>query len=98
MSQTIVSDSSEAIATDKYANEKVICLRCASVEVNMECAPDGSDAWQIYSCRRCNFNWRSIEDVNLILRTFERTPSRLREEEIARLPVPVPVSLPQKDV
>ncbi len=94
MSQTLAGPY-EPIAADEYNNVKMICLRCSGAEVNTECAPDGSDAWRIYSCRRCNFSWRSIEDVNSILRTSGRTPSRLREEQIAKLPVPVP--MPQEE-
>jgi hypothetical protein len=80
MSQTIASPG-QPVAADEYKNVKMICLRCSSAEVNEERAPDGSDAWWIYACRRCNFSWRSIEDVNLILRTTGRMPSRLREQE-----------------
>ena len=25
-------------------------------------APDGSRAWEVYRCERCNYSWRSSED------------------------------------
>jgi hypothetical protein len=38
------------------------CVRCLEGETRVICtAPDGSGAWEIYTCERCNFAWRSTE-------------------------------------
>ena len=28
-------------------------------------APDGSRAWEVYCCERCNYSWRSSEDSDV---------------------------------
>lgn len=43
------------------------CLRCSEGPVSVVAhAPDGSGAWEIYRCERCNYAWRSTEPANII--------------------------------
>jgi vanillate/4-hydroxybenzoate decarboxylase subunit D len=44
----------------------MICLRCLkdSAEKIAE-APDRSGAWEVYYCRRCNYSWRSSEEISI---------------------------------
>jgi hypothetical protein len=38
------------------------CVRCLADTAAVSAqAPDGSGAWEIYSCSRCNYSWRSSE-------------------------------------
>lgn len=38
------------------------CVRCLAGDVTVAAhAPDGSGAWEIYRCPRCNYAWRSTE-------------------------------------
>lgn len=42
------------------------CVRCIQGEVEVVArAPDGSGAWEIYRCIRCNYAWRSSEPENI---------------------------------
>jgi vanillate/4-hydroxybenzoate decarboxylase subunit D len=42
------------------------CVRClADTAAVVAHAPDGSGAWEIYSCSRCNYAWRSSEPESI---------------------------------
>jgi DNA-directed RNA polymerase subunit RPC12/RpoP len=64
MSQAIASRPSEPVTEDEQNNPEIACLRCSGTAVAKESAPDGSDAWSIYACQRCNFSWRSTEEFD----------------------------------
>jgi late competence protein required for DNA uptake (superfamily II DNA/RNA helicase) len=39
------------------------CLRCLDDTASeVAIAPDGSGAWAIYYCKRCNYSWRDTEE------------------------------------
>jgi hypothetical protein len=43
------------------------CIRCLQGEASVVAkAPDGSGAWEIYKCGRCNFGWRTTEPEELL--------------------------------
>lgn len=43
------------------------CVRCLEETASrVAAAPDGSGAWEVYYCQRCNFCWRSSEEPEVI--------------------------------
>jgi len=39
------------------------CLRCLDDTARKVAdAPDGSGAWEIFYCEKCNYSWRNIEE------------------------------------
>ena len=43
------------------------CVRCLTDNAaKVAEAPDGSKAWEVYTCNRCNFVWRSTEEPEVI--------------------------------
>ena len=43
------------------------CVRCLQDRAaKVAVAPDGSGAWEVYYCDRCNFSWRSTEEPEVI--------------------------------
>ncbi|MGI6451039.1 MAG: non-oxidative hydroxyarylic acid decarboxylases subunit D [Desulfitobacteriia bacterium] len=43
------------------------CVRCLQdTAQKVAVAPDGSGAWEVYYCQRCNFSWRSSEEPEVI--------------------------------
>ena len=43
------------------------CVRCLTDNASKVAeAPDGSKAWEVYVCSRCNFVWRSTEEPEVI--------------------------------
>jgi vanillate/4-hydroxybenzoate decarboxylase subunit D len=42
------------------------CLRCLKdTAAKIAEAPDGSSAWEMYYCERCNYSWRSSEEPEI---------------------------------
>ena len=45
----------------------MMCVRCYEDTADLVAkAPDGSNAWVVYYCRRCNFSWRNTEEPEVI--------------------------------
>lgn len=43
------------------------CVRCLHDTARLLTkAPDGSGAWEMYACSRCNFTWRNTEEDEVI--------------------------------
>ncbi|NMB36405.1 MAG: vanillic acid non-oxidative decarboxylation protein [Firmicutes bacterium] len=43
------------------------CARCLEdTAAKVADAPDGSGAWEIYLCSRCNYSWRTTEEEEVI--------------------------------
>ena len=39
------------------------CLRCLDDTARKVAdAPDGSGAWEVFYCEKCNYSWRNIEE------------------------------------
>ena len=44
----------------------MICVRCLKESAEkIADAPDGSGAWEVYYCERCNYSWRSSEEPEI---------------------------------
>ena len=68
------------------------CVRClADGVLTVAHAPDGSGAWEIYRCTRCNYSWRSSEPEN-ITNLEKRDPSfQLTKDDLEGLVSPLPI-------
>lgn len=70
----------------------MMCVRCYHDTVSkVASAPDGSNAWEIYYCERCNFSWRSTEEPEVI--ESEKRPAyfQLKDVDLDELMHPVPI-------
>jgi vanillate/4-hydroxybenzoate decarboxylase subunit D len=44
----------------------MICVRCLKDSAQkIALAPDGSGAWEMYYCGKCNYSWRSSEEPEI---------------------------------
>ena len=68
------------------------CMRCLEGEGTVVAkAPDGSGAWEIYQCTRCNFGWRTTEPEE-VLDVEKRDPRfQLVGVDLEKLLVPCPI-------
>lgn len=68
------------------------CLRCTEGDVSVVAhAPDGSGAWEIYRCERCNYAWRSTEPAS-ITDPQQREPFfQLSTGDLENLSSPLPI-------
>jgi hypothetical protein len=68
------------------------CVRCLVGEASVVAkAPDGSGAWEIYKCARCNFGWRSTEPES-ITDPAKRDPFfQLDKVDLNNLIIPCPI-------
>jgi late competence protein required for DNA uptake (superfamily II DNA/RNA helicase) len=68
------------------------CVRClADTAKKIATAPDGSGAWEMYYCERCNYSWRSTEEAH-ITQIDQRDPRfQLDKVDINKLMSPVPI-------
>lgn len=67
------------------------CLRCLTGEVEIVAsAPDGSGAWEIYRCLRCNYGWRSTEPETITDPKRRDPYFQIDQVELEELPCPLP--------
>jgi len=68
------------------------CVRCLNDTARKIAeAPDGSGAWEVYGCSRCNFTWRSTEEEDVINPEKRDPYFQLAGVDIEELMVPVSV-------
>jgi late competence protein required for DNA uptake (superfamily II DNA/RNA helicase) len=66
--------------------EQMKCVRCLNDTASKVAdAPDGSGAWEVYYCTRCDYSWRNTEedyviDIEKRNQRFQVTP-----EDLARM-------------
>jgi vanillate/4-hydroxybenzoate decarboxylase subunit D len=68
------------------------CVRCLDGEAEIVArAPDGSDAWAIYRCTRCNYGWRTSEPET-VTDPAKRDPFfQLDGTDLSKLTSPLPL-------
>jgi late competence protein required for DNA uptake (superfamily II DNA/RNA helicase) len=68
------------------------CVRCLQESASkVASAPDGSGAWDIYYCEKCNFSWRTSEESEIIDPKKRDPWFQLDNVDLDNLPVLVPV-------
>jgi hypothetical protein len=68
------------------------CIRCyEDTARHVATAPDGSGAWEVNYCERCNFSWRTSEEKDVI--TPEKRPAffQLKGVDLTNLLHPCPI-------
>jgi hypothetical protein len=68
------------------------CIRCyEDTAKQIAKAPDGSNAWVVNYCERCNFSWRNSEEPEVI--TPEKRPAffQLKGVDLTNLLHPCPI-------
>ncbi len=68
------------------------CVRCLHGDAHKVAeAPDGSGAWEVYLCDRCNYSWRSTEEEDVI-NPEKRDPwFQLDKVDLDTLQIPCPI-------
>lgn len=68
------------------------CVRCLNDSaVKVASAPDGSGAWDVFYCDKCNFSWRTSEEP-YVIDADKRDPwFQLDKENLDTLIVPCPI-------
>ena len=70
----------------------MLCIRCEHDTASQVAeAPDGSNAWVVYYCKRCNFSWRNTEEPTTIDPAKRDPYFQLRSVDLETLMVPVPI-------
>lgn len=68
------------------------CVRCLTDNAaKIAEAPDGSKAWEVYFCNRCDFVWRSSEEPEVIDPEKRDPWFQLAGVEVKDIPVFSPV-------
>ena len=63
------------------------CVRCLDDTASkVATAPDGSNAWEIFYCEKCNFSWRSTEEEQVTV--IEKRDPRFQLDKIDLSKVP----------
>ncbi|MGB9661218.1 MAG: non-oxidative hydroxyarylic acid decarboxylases subunit D [Moorellaceae bacterium] len=68
------------------------CVRCLhDTAQKVAEAPDGSKAWEVYACSRCNFTWRNTEEEDVINPDKRDPYFQLVGVDMEELMIPVPI-------
>lgn len=68
------------------------CIRCdENTARKVAEAPDGSKAWEVYYCERCNFSWRNSEEDGVINPAKRPAFFQLKGEDLTTLLHPCPI-------
>ncbi|MEN6603835.1 MAG: non-oxidative hydroxyarylic acid decarboxylases subunit D [Bryobacteraceae bacterium] len=70
----------------------MMCVRCYEDTANQVAeAPDGSHAWAVYYCARCNFSWRNTEEPEVIDPAKRDPYFQLKGVDLTNLMHPCPI-------
>lgn len=68
------------------------CIRCLKGEASVVAkAPDGSGAWEIYKCDRCNYGWRSSEPARMLDPATRDPFFQMENVDLDKLLTPCPI-------
>lgn len=68
------------------------CVRCLVGTAHIVAkAPDGSGAWEIYRCERCNYGWRTTEPASITDVALRDPDFQLDGVDLATLMNPCPI-------
>jgi len=68
------------------------CVRCLHDTADIVAkAPDGSGAWKVFYCERCNFSWRSTEEEEVINPAKRDKWFQMADVDLDQLLVPCPI-------
>jgi len=74
------------------------CVRCLNNTAGIiAAAPDGSNAWAVFYCNKCNFSWRSSEEPEVIDPEKRDSWFQLNNEDLKNLVVLNPIPPLRKD-
>jgi vanillate/4-hydroxybenzoate decarboxylase subunit D len=70
----------------------MMCLRCLKDTAGkIAQAPDGSGAWEIFYCERCNYSWRSTEEEEITVLEKRDPEFQLGGVDLDRLQILNPI-------
>jgi vanillate/4-hydroxybenzoate decarboxylase subunit D len=70
----------------------MICVRCLRETAGKVAeAPDGSGAWEVYYCERCNYSWRSTEEEQITVLEKRDPEFQLDQVDLETLSSPNPI-------
>lgn len=76
----------------------MICSRCLQDSAGVVAkAPDGSGAWEVIYCGKCNFSWRTSDEDEYINTVKRDRVFQLDASKLEALPTMMPVTTPRKD-
>jgi hypothetical protein len=68
------------------------CVRCLEdTATQIATAPDGSNAWVVFYCERCNFSWRNTEEPEVTDPAKRPAYFQLKGVDLANLMHPCPI-------
>lgn len=63
------------------------CLRCLDETASkVATAPDGSGAWEVYACNKCNYTWRSTEEEEVTVIEKRNPAFQLDKTDFSKIP------------
>lgn len=73
------------------------CVRCLNDSAKVVAkAPDGSGAWEVFCCSKCNYSWRSTEEEDVINPDKLDPYFKLDKVDLDNLENMIPINIVQK--
>jgi hypothetical protein len=73
------------------------CVRCLNDSAKVVAkAPDGSGAWEVFCCSKCNYSWRSTEEEDLIDPEKLDPYFKLDKIDLDKVPCGIPIQTIKK--
>lgn len=73
------------------------CVRCLndSAEIVAK-SPDGTSAWEVFYCSKCNYSWRTTEEEDVINPEKSDPHFKLDKVDLDNLDSIIPINILQK--